>query len=521
MLKKQIIGESNCVEERKNIKYGVIISYVSLAVSIILHIFFTPFLLDRVGQIQYGLLAFVTSITSWFTIGAYALNDSFIKFSTVEFSKRGDNKRSNAIYIKLLIILGLGISLIGAILYILLKANIIPLNNYSENEKNEILLLYCISLMQVIFTTVFAFFRLFNEYKSNFIFIKTVALASTFTTTFVNIVYLQRHSSVVFIAIVGAIAAVVTLLLYYAAAKIKYNIVFGNDTLKDNVSYVKEIITYSSYLLLSVIVTEINTSVDKTILGFFSGASYVTVYQLGLAFDTYYSEFVISVNSVFIPRINMLVVENKHESVKDFFLDLSGIQSIIVFLIIGGFYISGKEFIAAWLGENQPTVYVISLVLMILHSVHYCSYSSQIVQRAYSKHKIPACINLAVALINVIVSVILVSAFPIEYSVWMCLIGTVFAEVLGRWIIIPIYNYKALGLPMVRFYFQMLRIAIICVISCLTANYCFHFIFRNIGMAVWKVFFFKSFTFLIIYLLLVIPSNFYLIKKIYDIWRKK
>ena len=105
--------KNNVTNENRNIKVGALISYVSLAVSIVLHVFYTPYYLGRVGDAQFGLASFATSITSWFTIGAYALNDSFIKFSTAEKAERKNNMRSNAIYIKLLCLLSMLIVFFG------------------------------------------------------------------------------------------------------------------------------------------------------------------------------------------------------------------------------------------------------------------------------------------------------------------------------------------------------------------------------------------------------------------------
>ena len=494
--------------EKKNIKGGALLAYISLFISIVLHIFYTPYLLQKVGDTQYGLWSFVTSITSWFTIGAYALNDSFIKFSTSEKAEKGSNGRSNTIYLKLMLSLAAVICAVGLVLFVLLWKGIIPLNKYTDEEKNTIYVLYLISLTQIIITTVLAFFRLYNEYRSNFISVKVITLLNTLLNFGISFWVLQKAPSIVNIAIVGWLVSFATLSLYYIIAKYRLGIEFGNDKLVHNKSYVKQIFGFSFYLLLSVIVTEVNTSVDKTILGFLAGATYVTSYQLGLTFDTYFAEFATSVNSVFIPRINKLVVNNKKQDVDSLFLKLSRLQSAIVFLIIGGFTVSGRDFIAAWLKRSDNTIYVVALCLMMLHSVHYCAYSSQTIQRAYSKHKIPALINVFVAAFNVLLSVILVNICSIEKSIYMCLIGTAIAEIIGKWIIIPQYNSTVIGLPIKKFFKQIGIYVLIFALCSMSSMAIFKMINRSVVISsYWLSFAVKGFIYLVIYMAVIIPMN--------------
>lgn len=504
------------LSENRNIKVGALISYVSLAVSIVLHVFYTPYYLGRVGDAQFGLASFATSITSWFTIGAYALNDSFIKFSTAEKAERKNNMRSNAIYIKLLCLLSMLIVFLGLIILALLYFGIIPLNKYTDNEKTIIYILYFLSLTGIAFTTVFAFFRLYNEYQSNFIAVKSIALFSTISTFGFSFIALHFRPSVIVVSLIGLFVNITALFTLFVISKTKYKIKFGKDKLLDNAPYVKSIFAFSAFLLLSVIVTEINTAVDRTILGFFAGATYVTAYQLGMTFDIYFAEFSTSINSVFITRINKLVVLKKTNEINSLFLKLAKIQSLGVFLIIGGFAVCGKDFIIAWLGRTDSVVYNIGIILMLLHSVHYCSYSSLTIQRAYGKHRIPALINVCIAVLNVIISVVLVNLFPVEYSIYMCLIGTAFAEIIGRWILIPIYNSKALKLPMGKIYLNIIKFFVMCAIACLVtitlSNYLLHIDLRF--NSYWVRCVLKGFIFLIVYLSIVIPINIKLLKSV-------
>ena len=150
------------LDERKNIKVGALISYITLFTNICINIFYTPYLLNTVGDKNYGLWSFVVSITSWFNVAVYALYDSYVRFSTLEKRDRGCEDRTNTIYLKLLVILAVIITLVAVIILRLLYIGMIPLSKYSENEKNIIFLLFAISTIQVLATTILSIFKIFN-----------------------------------------------------------------------------------------------------------------------------------------------------------------------------------------------------------------------------------------------------------------------------------------------------------------------------------------------------------------------
>ena len=360
----------------------------------------------------------------------YALYDSYVRFSTLEKRDRGCEDRTNTIYLKLLVILAVIITLVAVIILTLLYIGMIPLSKYSENEKNIIFLLFAISTMQVLATTILSIFKLFNEYKNNFIFIKIVSLLIAIFTTILSIILLMIRPSIIGIAFITVSFYMVELLLYVIVARNTLKMSFSADRLRDNRTLVSSIFSFSAFLLITTIVSEINTAVDKTLLGLFAGAEMVTLYQLGMSFNVYFSELASSVNSVFIPRINKLAVSGDIDGVNSLFLIISKFQTIIVSLIAGGFLVCGRDFVMAWVGDKRIAAYWIGLTLLVVFSVDYSSYSSLSVQRAYGKHRVPALINFGVTILNVIISVVLLYLLPSNQSIAACLIGTAFASIM-------------------------------------------------------------------------------------------
>lgn len=87
------------------------------------------------------------------------------------------------------------------------------------------------------------------------------------------------------------------------------------------------------------IVDQINWSVDKFVLGMFSGTTAVAIYAVGGQINTMYMNLSTSVSSVFIPRVNAIVAkdENNNKDLTELFTRVGRIQFIILALIFGGF----------------------------------------------------------------------------------------------------------------------------------------------------------------------------------------
>ncbi|MDY0139538.1 MAG: hypothetical protein RBR50_07555 [Candidatus Izemoplasmatales bacterium] len=53
---------------RKNIRIGLILSYLTILVGVVFTVFYTPFLIESVGKVEHGIYTFVSSIVSWLSI---------------------------------------------------------------------------------------------------------------------------------------------------------------------------------------------------------------------------------------------------------------------------------------------------------------------------------------------------------------------------------------------------------------------------------------------------------------------
>ncbi|MEG2437764.1 MAG: oligosaccharide flippase family protein, partial [Cetobacterium sp.] len=160
------------------------------------------------------------------------------------------------------------------------------------------------------------------------------------------------------IVILGLLVSVFDIIY---ARKLGMRINFKNFDFK----ILKEIFHYSFYIFLNIVIDRIYWGTDRVIIGKYIGVTAVGIYSIASIFNQLYMSFSTAISGVLFPKINRLIVEDKHEEISNLFIKIGRLQYILLGLISSGFILFGKEFIYLWLGEGYSEVYKIALWIMI------------------------------------------------------------------------------------------------------------------------------------------------------------
>ena len=465
---------TNRISTEKNIKAGIVMSYLTLVIGVVVSIVYTPFLLSHIGKTQYGLTSFVTSITSWFTVLSSALVSSYVRFATKEALKNNDDnaKTVNSAYFIIFSAISLLICVLGIALFFAMKFLILPNSVYKDNPEsiNLILILTIVSLLSIIISVPGNLFGLYNNWKQKFIIVKGIALLINVLQPLCTIPLLMLGFDVVAVVVVQLAFTVIGIVLHIFASVKLYGFRFKKPFTAINKSLLKEILIFSSFIILNSVVDQINSSADKTILGFMvdDNANSVAIYQAGMLFKNYLLILSVSISSAFATKINEAVVSGDGTRINSIFRKTSKVQIILILFIVGGFATFGKSFVSLWLGETLGEDYLMSfyvaLILFILSSVPYTENVSIEIQRAKNKHKFRAILYVCVAVTNIILTIFLVAIFDKKYAIWACLIGTAFSSIVGYWVIINIYNVKVIKLDIKEYVLDLLKTTLAVVV---------------------------------------------------------
>lgn len=472
----------------RNIKFGIILSYAVLLVSLIGTLTLTNRTLDLIGDYNYGLLSFVNSIATWLSVISAALTASFLRYTTMEAKERkGDVSRTNTLYLIILSILALIVVAIGIIIIGVLYLNNIPFLNYDLKNSATIYKLFFFSILNIGLTMPTSIFALYISYKERFIFQKIVNILSVslnFCGQFL-IAYLTKN-----VILICAFSIFVTLFNFcfnFIYSKLSLNIRFSKVYIRENLSWIKEVSVFSSILLFNTIVDQINLNVDKTLLGIFSVPENVTIYQMGQQFPSYLTTMSVAVSGVFAPTIHLLCRDEKKDELDMIFSRISKIQTIVLCFVVFGFLSCGYEFVRWWIGDSRIKTFYVAALLMLIEIGPLTMNSSIEIQRALNKHKFRAAIYFIFALVNIAISIIFLLVLPAEHAIAACLIGTIFSRICSHWIAMNIYNKKVIRLPIRKYLTTLLKYAIIgfiCIVPSYIAKF---FILDNSGSLIFNI----------------------------------
>jgi O-antigen/teichoic acid export membrane protein len=468
-------------QQRRNVRIGILISYLTLAVSVLTTLKYQPFLLSSIGDEQYGINSFASSITSWLGVLSFGLATTYVRFAVIAEKQEGEDgvKKINGFYLSVFSIVTIISFFIGIIIWCLFYFRVIPLDNYSEFDKDLIYKVLAISVCSVSIGFVASFFPLYETYKYRFIWIRTLDLLTRVLNVGITVlVLLSSQKNVVIVALISALVSlfisILHLLYCFFVLKIKFSKCKENEELR---KMTKEILFFSFWVFLNSIIDQINANSGKVILGFMTDPkeNAVTIFSLGQELYGYAAVAVSGVSTAYVPDVMTAAAKNDKDEINRIFLKVSFAQIIIICWIVGGFCSCGSEFVDAWIGPDRHQVFYIALSILIVGIVPFSECIAVDIQRAFNKHKFRSVFYLAMALLNLIITPISVWLLPVGQKVYGPVIGFVSTFFAGNWIAINIFYKKHLGLPVGKYLMYLAIVLSYSAVSCLIVYLIFQY----------------------------------------------
>lgn len=456
------------ISQNKEKAGGMIINWIAVFAQIVISLFFIPFFLVTVGDKQYGLYSFSTSIVAWIDTLMVAVASAYYKFLTREKKRYGEygEARACGVFWKLFLIIAVLILFVGISFDALLYSGVIPLNEYSITEKNQICLIILMSVISTSLSCYLTTRKSYHYYKQKYILLYSFSLGQVVVQSLLSFVFLKLGFGVISVAAAHFGVALICTVLLSILSKflLKEKISIRKISEEDKEHRRKlffEILVFSSFVIINTVVDTMNKTLDKTILGFYNANS-VATYQLAYTIPSYLISFTSIISIVFVQHINEVYYSGGGTAgMNSVFLKVSKIQTVFTFLIVGGFIACGKEFIFLWIDDTRIQVYFITCILMATYSITCCNRLAIMIRRVQNFHIKASLIYLGIAIFNILLSLLLVNLVDKEDAIWACVIGTSFTYLIGHWVIMQIYDAKVCKIAVGGFFKNFLKYIIL------------------------------------------------------------
>lgn len=450
------------IKKVNHLKWGVVLTYVSLAINIILSIIYTPVMLNILGQSEHGLYSTVSSTMSWLSLLGLGIGSSYIRYFAKYSVKNDKNSIAslNGLFLIIFGIIGTVCLICGIVISNNLKFIFADGMTAAEYETARKLALVVTIDMAIGFpASVFGAVIRANE---KYIQSKVAALFQNVCTPLLTLpLLLSGYGSVgmvVATTIVDFIAY--SFNVYYCFRKIRMQVKFSGF----EQGIMEGIFSFSIFIALNSLIAQFATGLDKMFITRYVNTAATSVYAIGCSLYTYYSSFSGAVSGVFAARIHKITAEFIDDKKKlktaltGQFVKLGRIQFIIQMLMLTGIIFFGRAFIHLWAergGQDYGDSYYIALLLCISCSVPLIQNIGSEIQRAQNKHKYRTVFYALMTGLNVVLTVILCQ----KWGAIGAAVGTAISTIVLDVFVMNIFYHKALFLDIPLFWKELFKMS--------------------------------------------------------------
>lgn len=429
------------------LKAGTALSYVSMVLGYIISLIYTPIMLRLLGQSEFGLFNLVQSIVAYLGLLNFGMGSAYIRFYLrYKVKEEKENiAKLNGMFLIIFSVVAVIAVLAGTVL--VFNAELVFGSELTQGELETSRILLAIMVLNTAISFPNIVFKSFITANERFVFQKSLDVLRIVANPFLVLPLLMLGFGSIGLAI-GSTAILIIMEvsnIIYCFKYLKMDFLFKDYDL----AVLKEVIVFSSYLFLSMVVNRINLNVDKFILGRLHGTIVVAVYGLATQLEQYYMSLSTAISGVFIPRINKIVsTTNDNTVLTELFVRIGRIQFILLSMVASGLIFFGSPFIQMWAGEDYSGTYPVMLLLVLSSSIALIQNIGIEIQKAKNMHQFRSIAYFIIAIVNVIITIPLAA----RYQATGAAIGTALSFVFGNGLLMNWYYHKKVGLDIVLFW---------------------------------------------------------------------
>lgn len=437
---------------------GIAISYATTIIRTLTKLFLTPLYLRVLGLDDYGFYQYVYSIATYVTILDFGIT-SVINTFAIRYRESGDSDGVENVMFYTLIFSLISVLIIvafGIVISVNATAVFGPTIAGKENLTRVLIAFMIGMLVMSMFQHYFDGVLLAAE---KYITLRTVDLVLIFLRMIITLSLLYSNFGVVSIAVGDCLGIGMCLVFEWIYCvrvldlKVKYHY-------KDMALF-KAIAKLALALCLQSLISYLNASIDKYVLGRYVGTVAVTIYTLALTFSVFFEEIATAIQRLYLPQVVKLVSSGADgEALTSFVIVPGRYQLMLCGGVLGAFILFGRQFIEMWSGHETLQAWAIALYLMVPSVLPLIQNVCLSILTAMNKRMFRSYVLGAMAIANLFLTIYLVKKIGLMGAP----IGTFISLILGNNIAMNLYYKKVIGINVVRLFGSILKGILPCAI---------------------------------------------------------
>lgn len=342
------------------LKMGALISYFTMAFNIIAGLIYIPWMVEKIGQSNYGLYTLANSLIAIFMLdfGLSSAVSRFVAKYRAESMQELVNDILGVIY-KLYILIDLLILVVLAVVYIFLGDIYTELTSDELNTFKTLFLI--VALYHLIAFPLTPVDGILNAYEE-FISLKLCNFLYRFLSVAAVIVLLCFTSRVEAVILTTVLSHLIAIFLKVFLIR-KKHLVEVNFRASGKGIY-KNLFSFTIWTTVINIMQRFTHSFAPSVLGVTSGALEIGLYAPATTLEGYFFTFGSSINGMFLSRVSRHIADQEENKILELMIKVGRYQSVVLGLIYVGFLCLGKEFMRLWMGTAYENTYYLALIIL-------------------------------------------------------------------------------------------------------------------------------------------------------------
>lgn len=385
-------------EKGSSIKTGAIISYISVFFSIVITLFYTPWMIRQIGVSDYGLYNLVIAFISYFVMD-FGLSGTVTRFISKYIAEGRYEKISNlmGLVTKIYLVIDIVIFIILFICYFFLSG---IFKGLTPEELETLKLLYIIagifSVLSFVLQPMNGALMAFEYFVES----KVLDMFQRVGLVLLIVIALLLNGGVVsLVFITGLVGFTVALLRYIVFAKkskttVNWKYFDANE--------LKSVAGFSGWLFLMTLALRLRLTIMPAILGALSNTTEISIFALAISVEGIIWTFSTALNGLFLPRVSRMEHNGDSEALTSLMAKVGRIQLLVFSPIFWGFVVFGSSFLHLWVGDGFEKSYYVIICLIGANLVLFTQQIAQDLVYAENKVKGMAIISLLTSIISLL-----------------------------------------------------------------------------------------------------------------------
>ncbi len=412
---------------------NVLSNWVGYAINAIVSFFIAPFIVHSLGNTGYGIWTLSASIVGYLGILDFGIRPAIVKYVSHYHTLKDPDNLNAVMSTVFYVFCGLGLIVLALTGVVAFFAN--SLFEVPELKQGVFQIVVLIVGVNLAISFPFGVFEAVLAALQRFEIRNAIQIANLLLRTVVVVIVLNNGGEVIALAVialcssfVGFIAKAIACYKALPSLHIKWD-------LKSRAT-LKTILSFSVYAFLMGISMRISFQTDSIVIGAFLSASAITFFAVGANLVEYLTGIVSQVTTTITPVASALNARNAIDKMQILLITGSKYLLLIILPVGTTFIILGDVFISLWMGTEyrEPSSAVLT-ILTISYFGYLTHFMAASILYGLGRLKVITILTVAAAIVNIVLSIILVGPYGINGVAW----GTTIPQLLLSTIFYPVY----------------------------------------------------------------------------------